>query len=496
MAALAQMKASAVEGGRPAAVRSAADVAAGEAEPHPASFQAVLDQVTAPAVQPKPAEGSVAVPRSKGDKVTAKQAARDGKVPEKKQAPAGKAAARGPAGRSHTASATQEQHMSPHAVAEGAKAVPPMPHAQQPQAVRPPAVTVKGGRTGQQMPASRGRASVAPAGRQPAAGAPSVPAKSPAAAAVPRHPPATAQAPAQRVAAAAMEPLQDKLPRLPRARTAAGQAAVPGATPAGARNAQMANATERPPAAAPRREPARAQPEQANAPESSGQPRHARASGPRATGATARSDAHATPTAQAAPPPAPKAPPDHAFRSAVQAHGRPHQPNAEAVAVQAWRRYDAQAGDGYRQQVQTLAGRTAGQMSAEIIRQAQLVRQSGAATVRMQLNPPEMGRIRLEVRMKSDRFEVRMQVEDPDVRQAMGRELAGLDRTLREAQVDVQRFELTDYGPWRQSPDRGDEQDGGPAAGGSPQLPAAGEQDEPALGWARISASGAVDCLI
>jgi len=218
------------------------------------------------------------------------------------------------------------------------------------------------------------------------------------------------------------------------------------------------------------------------------------------TDATEPQSARAAPTEHAAkaPAPAPAPPAVRAARAPAthQTQALPLQPGADAVAVQAWRRYDAQAGDGYRQQVQTLAGRATGQVSVEIVRQAQMLRQNGSTTIRIQLNPPEMGRIRLEVRMRSEHLEVRMQVENPDVRQAMTRELAGLDRTLRDAQVDVQRFEVTDYQSGRQGTGRDGYQDGAPSGGGSPQLPAAGEQDNPALGWARISTSGAVDCLI
>ncbi len=215
---------------------------------------------------------------------------------------------------------------------------------------------------------------------------------------------------------------------------------------------------------------------------------------PEKTEPTQPTAAHATP-AQAAPR-APAPVPLPRAQLAPQPHAGTLQPGADAVAVQAWRHYDTQAGGGYRQQVQALAGRTAGQMSAEIVRQAQMVRQNGSTTIRMQLNPPEMGRIRLEVRMKSDHFEVRMQVENPDVRQAMTRELAGLDRTLRDAQVDVQRFDVTDYQSGRQGAEQGGSRDGAPTGGGGPQLASAGEQDTTAAGWARISTSGAVDCLI
>ena len=164
--------------------------------------------------------------------------------------------------------------------------------------------------------------------------------------------------------------------------------------------------------------------------------------------------------------------------------------------LQAWRRYDVEAGAAYREQVSTLAGRTAGEMSAEIIRQSQYIRQNGDATIRMQLNPPEMGRIRLEVQMRSGELEVRMRVENPDVREAMTRELAGLDRTLRDAQVDVQRIEVTDYQSGQQTGGRGAAADGGPAGQSSGQVSTPGEDNPGQAGWARISASGSVDCLV
>ena len=168
-----------------------------------------------------------------------------------------------------------------------------------------------------------------------------------------------------------------------------------------------------------------------------------------------------------------------------------------AGALQAWRRYDVEAGTAYRDQVSTLAGRTAGEMSAEIIRQSQFIRQNGNTTIQLQLNPPEMGRIKLEVvQTRSGELEVHLRVENPDVREAMTRELAGLDRTLRDAQVDVQHFEVTDYQTGRQAGGRDAAADGGPSGQGGEAVRTPGDDDSGQAGWARISESGSVDCLV
>jgi len=146
--------------------------------------------------------------------------------------------------------------------------------------------------------------------------------------------------------------------------------------------------------------------------------------------------------------------------------------------------------------VRAVAARTASEVGAQIIQRAQYVRQNGRSTVRMQLNPPEMGRIRLAVEMRAGRLEVRMRVENPAVRQAMSRERDNLDRTLRDAQVDVQRFEVTDYQGGRRGPDRQAAPEGGPVGSPAEEAHLSAHDDPSAGGWARISESGAVDCLI
>lgn len=159
------------------------------------------------------------------------------------------------------------------------------------------------------------------------------------------------------------------------------------------------------------------------------------------------------------------------------------------------RRYEQEVGHVHERPIQHVARRVANEVRSEVIRRVQYVQRNGRSEMRLQLQPPELGRIRLEVEMREGRVEVRMRVENPDVRAAMDRQLHSLDRALRQAEVDVSRFELTDYqsGRWC----GGGETDGHefgntyPRAGGAPdEDPSVGE------GWARIGESGSVDCMI
>ncbi|MCK4282847.1 MAG: flagellar hook-length control protein FliK [Candidatus Brocadiae bacterium] len=133
----------------------------------------------------------------------------------------------------------------------------------------------------------------------------------------------------------------------------------------------------------------------------------------------------------------------------------------------------------------------------EVVRAARYVRSGSRSELRVQLHPPELGRMKLEIEMRDGVLEVRIRVENPDVRAAIQNELSDLDRALKEAHVDVSRFEVGDYHPG-QDEERRETADGNGPVDASHL--GADDLDEPlgerSVGWVRISESGRMDCLV
>lgn len=133
---------------------------------------------------------------------------------------------------------------------------------------------------------------------------------------------------------------------------------------------------------------------------------------------------------------------------------------------------------------------------SEVIRAARYIQTRTRSEVHVQLHPPELGRMKVSVEMREGQVEVRIQVENPEVRDAIRNELANLDRALREAQVDVSRFEVGDYyqGPGgdRQEAALPDPYGARREGGAHLRQPAAAAE----VGWVHISDSGRMDCLV
>jgi flagellar hook-length control protein FliK len=134
---------------------------------------------------------------------------------------------------------------------------------------------------------------------------------------------------------------------------------------------------------------------------------------------------------------------------------------------------------------------------SEVVRSARMIRTNTRSELRVQLDPPELGRMKVEVEMRDGNLEVRIRVENPEVRTAIRNELADLERGLKSAQVDVSRFEVGDY----QSDAGGERYQTAPRQ--RPYGSAAGSAADHAPyhsgtedGWVRISATGRMDCLV
>jgi flagellar hook-length control protein FliK len=162
-----------------------------------------------------------------------------------------------------------------------------------------------------------------------------------------------------------------------------------------------------------------------------------------------------------------------------------------------WRQYLAQSAGPTTGVVQRAVRQAASRAHTQIVREARYIRQNGNSEVSVRLHPPELGRIKVAIEMRDGKLDVRIRVEDPQVREALKLELAGLDRTLRDAQLDLTRLEVSDYhaGTREGMQDGFSEGDGVTSGEQSPdQL--AGDEATNAHAWAVFTESGGVDCLI
>jgi len=138
-------------------------------------------------------------------------------------------------------------------------------------------------------------------------------------------------------------------------------------------------------------------------------------------------------------------------------------------------------------------------VTGEVVRQARLIRRRGRTEVRIQLHPPELGRMRLEIAQVSGRLEVRLRIEDPGLRDALRADLRQLERSLRDSDVDLSRMDVSDFGAGRRDGGRGLLPEGEaapspPTGGGADSRPTASEAEERT--WTIISENGEVDCFV
>lgn len=157
----------------------------------------------------------------------------------------------------------------------------------------------------------------------------------------------------------------------------------------------------------------------------------------------------------------------------------------------------ASAGNASPAEFRSAVTRAMQQTESHVVRNARFIQSGGRSKVRLELDPPELGRMKLEVELRNGGIEVRLRVENPDVREAIRGQLQSLDRSLRDGHVEVNRFDVSDYNAGQR---------GGSASGGWQEGPAQGS-DHLGLerveirpsdddGWVRISGTGVMDCLV
>lgn len=133
----------------------------------------------------------------------------------------------------------------------------------------------------------------------------------------------------------------------------------------------------------------------------------------------------------------------------------------------------------------------------DIVREARLLQRNGESELRLQLNPPELGRMRVEVQMRDGTLSVRMRVENAEVREALRDEVAELGRALRQADLSVAQLEVSDFESGRRG-DGGGQYDGAGASNLARNAGTALDESEGTDGYERtfISDSGRIDCLV
>jgi len=105
--------------------------------------------------------------------------------------------------------------------------------------------------------------------------------------------------------------------------------------------------------------------------------------------------------------------------------------------------------------------------------------------------------MRVEMALTEGRVEIRFRVENAEVRKHMRTEMGELLRSLREAQVSVERFDVSDFNSGGGDESRAAAQRHGGPYGGSQRPALPGEEEAEALrAWTMISDTGRIDCLV
>jgi flagellar hook-length control protein FliK len=169
-------------------------------------------------------------------------------------------------------------------------------------------------------------------------------------------------------------------------------------------------------------------------------------------------------------------------------------PGSEALA--GWRQYAAQSPEGPAAAAGGVARQAVARAQAEIVREARYLGRNGSSEITVRLHPPELGRMNVVVQMREGKLDVRIRVEDPQVREAIRAEVQNLDRNLREAHLEPARLEVTDYQAGARDGRQAPMGDGGPSQENGAVQADSGQQAAGGRGWAIFSGTGGVDCLV
>jgi flagellar hook-length control protein FliK len=162
----------------------------------------------------------------------------------------------------------------------------------------------------------------------------------------------------------------------------------------------------------------------------------------------------------------------------------------------AWRQYAAGEARVQGQQVRQAAGELARHFQEELVEHAHLARGRGRSQLTVQLDPPQLGRVRLEIVSEDGSLDVSIAVENAGLREALRGELHQLDRGLRQMHPDGGRTDVSDFGSSAGGGQRRGADEPGPALMALPLLGASTtEQDAPRT-WTLLGAQRELDCFV
>ncbi len=91
------------------------------------------------------------------------------------------------------------------------------------------------------------------------------------------------------------------------------------------------------------------------------------------------------------------------------------------------------------------AVRQASRSAAEAaVKQARFMRNGDHSRVSIRLNPPELGKMKVDIDMVQDKLNIDIQVENAELREALQQNVQQLERTLREGRYDAQKTTVSD----------------------------------------------------
>ncbi len=161
----------------------------------------------------------------------------------------------------------------------------------------------------------------------------------------------------------------------------------------------------------------------------------------------------------------------------------PTQPTVQRSEVS-----QAMAQDGARQAAE--AARTG------ILSQARMQQRNGTTEVRVQLNPPELGKVRVEIQMREGAMGLRMRVENPEVREQLRDEVAGLTRSLRDSGMDLSHAEVSDFASGRHERRQTERWPSSVGVQGYGSVTEAGTGEQGPAVWTRFAGTHTVDCMV
>ena len=145
--------------------------------------------------------------------------------------------------------------------------------------------------------------------------------------------------------------------------------------------------------------------------------------------------------------------------------------------------------------VRRAAQRASVRVQEEVVRHARLARKQGRSEITVQLDPPELGRMKVVIAREEGKLNVHINVENPEFRSALRGEIPELERSLRENQgwegrTDVSDFEHSEGDHQPSSHKKTDSEIRGSSVGA-----AVTQIDEPET-WKMFGQTREVDCLV